>query len=39
MNQTQVEIVIQEIIDDINNGTNEKAVIDRLTFPCRIARL
>lgn len=30
MNQTQVEIVLQEIINDINSGTNEKAVIERL---------
>lgn len=30
MNKTQVEIVLQEIIEDINSGTNEKAVIERL---------
>jgi hypothetical protein len=30
VNQTQVEIVLQEIIDDINSGTNDKAVIERL---------
>lgn len=30
MNQTQVEIVLQEIINDINSGANEKAVIERL---------
>jgi hypothetical protein len=30
MNQTQVEIVLQEIIDDINSEKNEKAVLERL---------
>jgi len=37
MNQTQVGIIWTEINDDIKNG--EEAVIDRLTFPCRVARL
>ncbi|MDM8559068.1 hypothetical protein [Candidatus Parabeggiatoa sp. HSG14] len=30
MNQTQIEIVLQEIIEDINRGKDEKAVIERL---------
>ena len=30
MNLTQLEIVLQEIIDDINSGTDERAVINRL---------
>ena len=39
MNQTQVGIIGTEINDGMKSGNIEKAVIDRLTFPCRVARL